>query len=464
MGSKYGAMAPQAPRNDVDRRRLYGFNPAMAEAYWDKHSGDHPKFFIAGQADPPPDTVRLWKPWAAVRGKEPPDLTPQPTGNCFVPETLVQMADGHQKAICDVQVGDLVLTHTGAEATVVRTPSREYVGWVQSLRDDASNEVTSTPEHEFIHCREHKLNGWREMQGLAAGSALFVPRSFGQKRDYVPTSCGSGFVAEITQKTETYYTGRVHCLEVDHADHSFIANGYAVHNCVAAGADDAIEVLQCTQIYLGKRAEFKPIYNPYHYATGRVLIGQNRLRGGAGSVGGWQAKALEQYGVIYLRDGLPAYNKKNVDAWGDDKKAEGQSFRDYMDEASERLVKTTSRVDSMGHLFEALGFLYPLTIASNTGYSMMPGNDGFHRVSGSWSHQMSIWGYSQSKGWIAIKNQWGDVHGQVKDPETGEPWPRGFICARIEEFERRHFRGSETIAYSDFVGFPARRYDHAAFG
>ena len=237
-------------------------------------------------------------------------------------------------------------------------------------------------------------------------------------------------------------------------------------NCVAAASDDVMELLQATQIFQGERQEFRDIHSSYHYATGRVIIGKNRLRGGAGSIGGWQAAAHKQFGVTEMGlPGLPAYTKRNVDAWGDDREAEGKSFRDFMKPAKERLVKSTARVQSMDQIFDALSNGHPLTIASNRGYSMKPRRDGYHRPSGRWSHQMSLWGYSVSKDWIAIKNQWGRAaHGTLKDFETGEPWPPGFLRVRLSDFETKHLRGSETIAYSRFEGFPEQRFDHGVLG
>jgi hypothetical protein len=232
-------------------------------------------------------------------------------------------------------------------------------------------------------------------------------------------------------------------------------------NCVAAAAADAVEFLQCSEIADGEAEEFRRIYNPYHYATGRVLVMKNSLRGQAGASGGAVAEALTKYGVIEIQAGLPKYNKTNVDAWGDGRSADGKDFRTFMEAGAKNLVKTTSRIDSMGHVFEALGSKYPLTIASNRGYSMLPDREGFHKPSGSWSHQMSIVGYSKSRGWIAIKNQWGDLHGDLKDFETGEEWPPGLLRVRIEDFEKYHFKGSETISYSRFVGYPQRRFDHS---
>jgi hypothetical protein len=236
-------------------------------------------------------------------------------------------------------------------------------------------------------------------------------------------------------------------------------------NCVAAAADDVLEGEQCIQIVAGDRAKFHSIYNPYHYAYGRVIIGKNQLRGEAGSIGQWQARAIEEAGSIEIADGLPAYNKGNVDAWGDDRKADGQSFRDYLEKGKQHIIKTTSFVQTWELMRDALFNGYLCTIASSRAYTMMPdsGPKGFHRPSGTWHHQMSIWGYSEEgperDWWVAIKNQWGDVHGHLVDIQTGEPWPFGFIRVRLADFIKSHLllRGCEAIAYSGYEGFPEQR-------
>lgn len=232
-------------------------------------------------------------------------------------------------------------------------------------------------------------------------------------------------------------------------------------NCVAAAADDVVELLSAIEIGLGDSEQWHPIYNPYHYATGRVLVGNNRLRGGAGSLGGWQAEAIRKYGVIRLdRPGLPKYNKRNCDAWGDDRDAEGIDFRDFIPEGQKTVVRSTARVRSLDDVIESLANLYPLTIAASFGYEMQArspeGNMGQGRSA--WSHQMSIWGYDLKNETIEIKNQWGDVHGRLVDPDDGTELPRGFIRTDFKTFEK-HLRGSETIAFSNFQGFPAQKYD-----
>jgi len=233
-------------------------------------------------------------------------------------------------------------------------------------------------------------------------------------------------------------------------------------DCVSASAAEACEALQCSEIYDGDAEEFRDIYKPFTYGVGRVLIMKNSLRGRDGAYGGAVAEGMRKYGVLQVTDDLPDYNKQTVQAFGDDRKVNGKSFRDYLETAGKHVIGTTSRITSMGHLFESIGSKYPLTIASNCGYAMGADREGFHRPSGTWSHQMGIWGYSISGGWVAIKNQWGDVHGTVVDFQTKKKWPPGFMRVRIEDFEKRHFRGAEVIAYSQFSGFPQRKYDHRA--
>lgn len=243
-------------------------------------------------------------------------------------------------------------------------------------------------------------------------------------------------------------------------------------NCVAAAADDVVEFTECIEIVNGEAEEFRPIYNPFHYFTGRELIGGGRLRGSAGSVGGWQAKAIRDYGVLWYKDGLPKYNRRNVDAWGDGRSAEGQSPRDFMETAAERTIRTISWVPSWDLLRDALYHYYASTIASRRGYTMKPGRDGFHAPSGTWNHQMSVMGYSEEgpekDHWAAVKNQWGDVHGEARTPQ-GDLLPPGFLLVRLDRFVTEHLglRGCETIAYSGFNGFPAknrRKVDHKIKG
>ena len=69
---------------------------------------------------------------------------------CFAPGTLVRMGDGTTKAIEAVQVGDLVLTHTGQTHRVLRVFERPFEGILQGLLFDRYKEpLFATEEHPF---------------------------------------------------------------------------------------------------------------------------------------------------------------------------------------------------------------------------------------------------------------------------------------------------------------------------
>jgi hypothetical protein len=236
-------------------------------------------------------------------------------------------------------------------------------------------------------------------------------------------------------------------------------------DCVAESADDITRLMQTVQIAAGGSERFQPTYGPYHYATGRVLIGGNRLRGGAGSLGSWQADALRKYGRLRITAALPDYIQSNVDAWGDDRAAAGGvKFRDFIEAADDFPVKDTALLAEWDALRDALYSHHYATIASTCGYTMKPNKDGFHLPSGTWAHQLGIWGYSENPKhpkWVAIKNQWGSVHGEITDYETGEKWPPGFLRVPLSDFIRYHLQrqGTECIAYSGVEGFPVPRLD-----
>jgi ribonucleoside-diphosphate reductase alpha chain len=69
--------------------------------------------------------------------------------NCFNPEVEVMTSMG-PKQICDIEVGDLVLTHKGRYRPVVNTMTRQYVGPVQRFSSGFfTDDIVSTPEHPY---------------------------------------------------------------------------------------------------------------------------------------------------------------------------------------------------------------------------------------------------------------------------------------------------------------------------
>lgn len=225
-------------------------------------------------------------------------------------------------------------------------------------------------------------------------------------------------------------------------------------DCVSFGAKNAIEYLACIEIVRGDQESFHPLFPPYLYYTGRVLIGNNQLRGRAGSVGSWMAKAVEKYGTIPAElDGVPTYSGSLADEWGDGR---GECQR-WVDVGDDHLIQTTSPIRNWSELVDAIGNGYPVTIASDLGFTMKPGRDGYHEQTDTWHHQMMIHGICDgAEPWWSPLNSWGNVHGTVLDPETGEPWPAGSLKCRPEVLDRAFSRG-ELFAYSQFQGFPEQR-------
>lgn len=222
-------------------------------------------------------------------------------------------------------------------------------------------------------------------------------------------------------------------------------------DCVSFGAKNAIEYVACAEIIRGELEEFRPVFPPYLYATSRVLAGEGRLRGRAGSLGSWMAKAVVEHGVLRSDlPGVPAYSGAVADRWGD-----GEGFRTFLDEGRRHPIRSAARIETWEALVAAITNGYPCTIASNAGFTMHPASDGFHHRRGSWAHQMCIVaiGDDAQKPWAGVLNSWGDAHGRLRDFETDEPWPVGTLRIRRDAMESM-LRSGECFAYSQFDGFP----------
>jgi intein/homing endonuclease len=259
-------------------------------------------------------------------------------------------------------------------------------------------------------------------------------------------------ISTKVKTTESVYVSNVdvYCLEVEE-DHSFIANGYAVHNCVSFGAKNACEYLLCTQIALGNTLDkFRPVFPPYLYGCGRVFVG-HQTDYSDGSVGSWQAEAVQKYGVLAADEpNVPAYAGKVAKAWGGGKGPP----QEFVDLGKKHPVKSAAQVNSWSDLVAAVTNGYPCTVASNQGFQMEPGSDGFHSPHGSWAHQMCIMGVDDSykTPYALILNSWGDVHGHLKDFDTQEDLPVGVLRVRSDTIESM-IKQSDTFAFSHLDWF-----------
>jgi len=253
-----------------------------------------------------------------------------------------------------------------------------------------------------------------------------------------------------------------------------------IGDCVSFGAKNGTEYLTCTQIasvaqslyesggdyqsYLANaRIKFRSIFPPWFYGTGRVYVGGGRLGNEDGSLGSWMAAAVQKYGALFSDDSnVPAYSGRIAKAWGDPNPR--NDLDNFKDVAKQYLVKGAALIRSWDDLVAALCNGYPCPTASNIGYGMEPGRDGFHVQNTQWGHQMCFIGADDNDKdpYALIVNSWGDVHGHLKDFESGEDLPVGVLRVRRRDAEK-HIQAQETFAYSAFDGFPEQGLDKALF-
>lgn len=247
-------------------------------------------------------------------------------------------------------------------------------------------------------------------------------------------------------------------------------------DCVSWGGKHASEVVTCTQIagmavaqqemsikdfIKSARMKFRPIFAPYYYGTGRIYEGGGQLGRSAGSLGSWQFAAAKKYGALFEDiAGVPKYSGAIADQWGADR-----SILDkWRATAGVYPVKSGAQINNWDDFCAAIHNGYAVTTASSYGYSMEPGRDGFHIQNTRWDHQMCFVGVDETyrTEYALLMNQWGDVHGHLKDFQTSELLPPGVLRVQRSDVEK-HLANGENYAYSSFEGFPEQQLDKALF-
>jgi hypothetical protein len=238
-----------------------------------------------------------------------------------------------------------------------------------------------------------------------------------------------------------------------------------IGDCVSFGAKNATEIVTCCDIVIrGLREKFRPVFPPYFYGTGRIYVGGGQMGNQDGSSGAWMAEAVMKYGCLFADETeVPTYSGSVAKQWG------GPGGSRYLDKfkstAQKYLIKSAAKINDWNDLVTAVCNGYPCTVASNQGFAMEAGSDGFHTAQGQWAHQMCIIGVDDeySTPYALILNNWGDVHGHLKSfDKPDEDLPVGVIRAKKSVIERMIAAG-ETFAYSQFDGFPAQDLDRALF-
>lgn len=142
--------------------------------------------------------------------------------SCFVPGTKVSMADGSQRDIEQIIVGDAIKTGTGVN-TVSRVLPRYYRGQIYAFN---GGDHFVTPNHPFM-----TSEGWKAIDPDAA-------RKENPTLEVGKLKIGDVLIKEggSTEKLEAlsakHYEGMVYNFEIKDV-HEYYADGYLVHNKIA---------------------------------------------------------------------------------------------------------------------------------------------------------------------------------------------------------------------------------------
>lgn len=153
--------------------------------------------------------------------------TTTPDTTCFTAGTMVSMADGTEKAIEDVEIGDVVLAHDGSHNNVIGF-ERPVLG-SRSLVSINGGEHFVTFEHPIM-----TSDGWKSLDPektweLIPHLAEELEISMLRIGDKIIGKDGEVVVETISMVADDPET-QLYDLQLD-GTHTYFANGYVVHNC-----------------------------------------------------------------------------------------------------------------------------------------------------------------------------------------------------------------------------------------
>jgi hypothetical protein len=182
------------------------------------------------------------------------------------------------------------------------------------------------------------------------------------------------------------------------------------------------------------------------YWGSRVEIGGGKLWG-QGSVGAWAAKYLKDYGILpqakYPDIDLSKYDA-SVCCGGRARSGVPDSLESI---ARQHPVKSYAQVNTFEEMAAAIENGYPVTVASNQGFSKQRDAEGFAKPQGSWGHQMCCVGVRHDRPGALVANSWGAYY--TGGPADMSPATKWVDAATIGHM----FRAGDSFALSDMTGW-----------
>jgi hypothetical protein len=284
-----------------------------------------------------------------------------------------------------------------------------------------------------------------------------------------------GMWKKVAETTREAFEGDVYCLEVEE-DHSFIANGYAVHNCVGWGCSRALLGSLSAEIYDNKpdevtgRLEGAPEL-PEAGIRESVIASESlfawRNFAGDGWVCSEAAKVACEKGFLIrkpypdLKIDLTHYTEKTIRLGGATPPGEN-----WLRESKQYVARTATFLKGREQIRDFLAAGFGCFVCSSLGFDRTRNEDGVSRQIGVWHHSMGLAGFDDrpethrkyGQGLVLVVNSWAKWNsGSRKVLGTDLLIPEGCFWALADNLDR-----CQCIALSSVAGWPRRK--HTTYG
>jgi hypothetical protein len=266
----------------------------------------------------------------------------------------------------------------------------------------------------------------------------------------------NGFAPRIKECESIPFCGDVYCIGVE-VDHAFIANGYAVHNCVSHGSRNARDITRAVEILVKKEPEDwfkKGATEPTYGARGH---------GGQGMSPGRASRFERDVGFLARHNyegvvDLSKYNSSIGTRWGP--KGVPQNVQEL---CKKNRVGLISQVRTQEDLMDAMFNGYAAHSGQYAAWTPGSNSKGIHgRAVGGWNHDMCIAGYDDSREFFPfrvwmIPNSWGRWNQKPKawPKEYGE-WVPGMILTSGDDFNVC-VEANDCWVYGGIDGYPPQK-------
>lgn len=388
----------------------------------------------------------------------------QLTGSCLPSDSLVSVYGRAPVRISEICPGDWVRTHTENFRQVLGVSVKYTKEAMRHILTDEGRRLRCTDKHRIAVANNSGEIEWREAQTVIPGMKLFITdNGIFQREVVVKSNVALGVPHDPVWDIEVEY------------DHSFIADGFVVHNCVGAGGARAYTLAQVGDVFV--RGDAEEIKIPFPYATygvGREIAGSRGT--GEGSFGGAQAKAIKQFGMLpwddervpkpEIKNGWASWRSNQEIQWSHPK-AWPIKRSELEPDAQKFQITDVTQAESTDDVDQGLAQGFGVTIACMFGTKPRVEDDVLlGRWNDSWAHQQSITGYwlhpKHGKIYV-VDNQWDDVHGHCPTlfplGVTGSYWMLEKDLAKIIKSQ-----DGEVYLHSNTEGFPLQQIDWGTMG